>query len=163
MIFGWRMKEVLIKRFADTPMGVFGRFIVDSYQCYALEPQWLNNQPNVSCIPAGRYRLKLGVHHRGTDDPTDDYPAYEVEGVAGRSLIKIHRANTMDELAGCIAPGVELGWIPPNPSRNQPGRWAVLDSASAYRKFMHAMAHVTVAGLTIIWDIPGEGKGSNDT
>jgi len=157
MILPWqrrRMKEVLLRRFCNSPMGVFGRLIVDSFQCYTIERPWVNNESNVSCIPAGRYRLTLGTHRRGTADPTDDYPAYEVTGVVGRSLIKIHRANTMDDLQGCIAPGEQLGWIPPDPSRGRPGRWAVLDSASAYRKFMQAMGSITTAGLTIIWDVP---------
>ncbi len=161
MMFGWRprMKEVLLRRFADTPMGVFGRLIVDSFACYTVERPWVNNERNVSCIPAGRYQLALGTHYRGTDDPTDDYPAYEVIGVSGRSFIKLHRGNTMDDLAGCIAPGTELGWISPDPSRNRPGRWAVLDSSAAYRRFMQTMGNASRAGFTIIWDIPGGGEG----
>jgi len=73
-------------------------FINGSLLCYTIELPWRDNQPQVSCIPEGRYELikryspRLGHH-------------LQVEHVAGRDLILIHPANdALKELKGCIAP-----------------------------------------------------------
>ncbi|MBS1563044.1 MAG: hypothetical protein JST39_01590 [Bacteroidetes bacterium] len=65
---------------------------------YTIELPWKNNQPQVSCIPEGRYALqkryspRLGV-------------VLEVMDVPGRADILIHAANhALHELKGCIAP-----------------------------------------------------------
>jgi len=66
--------------------------------CFAIELPWLNNKPQVSCIPEGRYELvkwyspKFGNH-------------LHVLNVPGRDLIMVHPANdAIKELKGCIAP-----------------------------------------------------------
>ena len=70
--------------------------------CHTIELPWLLNRRNVSCIPAGRYRLlsrytrKHGLHLCVADVP-------------GRSGILLHPANDAKrELLGCIAPVLEL-------------------------------------------------------
>ncbi len=66
--------------------------------CYTIELPWLNNKPQVSCIPEGRYELVKRYsakykHH------------LHVLNVKGRSYILIHPANdAKKELKGCIAP-----------------------------------------------------------
>lgn len=69
-----------------------------SLLCYTIELPWRNNQPQISCIPEGRYELikryslRLGHH-------------LQIEQVPGRDLILIHSANdALKELKGCIAP-----------------------------------------------------------
>jgi hypothetical protein len=52
-------RELIIERFCDCEqMGVFGRFLRDGLQiAYSVEQTWRDNQPFVSCIPAGRYEV----------------------------------------------------------------------------------------------------------
>ena len=66
--------------------------------CYTIELPWLDNKPQVSCIPEGRYELKKRYsQNHGWH--------LQVMKVKNRDLILIHAANdAMKELKGCIAP-----------------------------------------------------------
>lgn len=107
------MKQGLIlerQRFTDKSIG--GSFYADGeFICYSLERPWADNKPFVSCIPKGVYTLEpheykgkintfalvneeLGVTHWQENHST-------------RYAILIHPANRPEELAGCIAPGLE--------------------------------------------------------
>lgn len=114
-----------LERWADTPYGTFGTLTLpDDWTCYTLELPWRDNQPGISCIPAGLYALRVGMYYKG------GYPALELLDVPGRSQIKVHRANVQSDLEGCIAPGRELGVLR--------GDWAVLNSGSALDHIMAA-------------------------
>jgi len=119
------MKEVLLERFAHTPMGVFGNLSVDGFECYTVERPWLDNKPRESCIPEGVYRLELGMYNRG------GYPAYEIMNVPDRSLIKMHIANNMNDVIGCVGFGDSLGYYE--------NLWSVMNSGKTMAKFMDAM------------------------
>lgn len=117
--------KIILERFAYSPYGVFGKIIFPEFECFTVERPWLDNKPRESCIPEGRYRLKLGMYNRG------GYPAYEVMDVPNRSLIKIHIGNTIDDIVGCIAPGKSLGYLE--------RKWGVTSSKKAFKEFMGAM------------------------
>ena len=119
------MKQAVLERFAHTPMGVFGELTIDGVTCYTVERPWLDNKPNESCIPEGVYSLELGMYNNG------GYPAYEIMNVPDRSLIKMHIANNMNDVVGCVGFGSKL-WYYEN-------LWAVSDSGGAMNKFMAAM------------------------
>ena len=124
----WTLPVITLERFAYTPVGTFGRFTLPEFQCYSVERPWRNNAPRESCIPEGQYKLIKGRFHRG------NYDCYELQSVPGRSLIKIHRGNTMEDVVGCIALGSHLGFIH--------GLWAVTSSVKTYNDFMRtAEAH----------------------
>ncbi|NIM47718.1 MAG: hypothetical protein GTO22_00380 [Gemmatimonadales bacterium] len=142
------MKQVFLRRFAYTPQGTFGRLEVDGFTCFTVERPWMGNERNISCIPTGYYRLELGTHRRNTPDPSDDYPCYEVKGVLDRSLIKIHIANTIEDVKGCIGLGCDLGY------NTRVRRWAVLCSRRTHEQFMEAMAGVPSAMLSITDEFP---------
>jgi hypothetical protein len=127
--------DVILERFAYSPHGTFGRLRVGEFTCYTVERPWQNNEPRESCIPEGKYPMMLGRYNRG------GYPAYEVLGVPGRSLIKIHIGNTIDDVVGCIAPGTRLGYLR--------GKWAVTSSRAAFARFMDAMASRQRAPLVV--------------
>jgi len=150
-LFGGPTVNVLLERFAYTPDGTFGRLHVNGYACFTVERPWLNNERNISCIPTGRYGLRLGMHRRNTPDTSDDYPAYELEGVPGRSLIKIHIGNTLLDLKGCIAPGTSLGYVA--------GHWGVTSSQAAYAQFMARMEDAPSGWLTIVDKYPYDWAG----
>ncbi|MAO23839.1 MAG: hypothetical protein Unbinned3818contig1000_29 [Prokaryotic dsDNA virus sp.] len=119
------MKKVILERFAYSPMGAFGVLTVDDFKCYTVERPWLDNKARESCIPEGSYRMQLGMYNRG------GYPAYEIMDVPDRSLIKMHIANNIDDILGCIGFGLELGCVDK--------KWAVTNSKRAMNDFMAAM------------------------
>jgi hypothetical protein len=134
---------MILRRFAYPPWATFGRLIVGSFACYAVERLWLDNLKNVSWIPLGRYPMTLGRYNRG------DYPAYQLHDVPDRSEIKIHKANRAVELAGCIAPGFKLGTIS--------GGWAVLDSDLTHNRLMETRGGAKRAEIRVLFDM-GAGR-----
>lgn len=140
--------KVYLERFAYTPEGVFGRLVIPEFICYTVERPWLDNKPQVSCIPEGIYSLKLSRYERG------GYPAYEVTNVPNRTMIKIHIGNTMDDVIGCIALGKTLGFTQ--------RKWAVLNSGKAFQEFMAAMAETPESVLEIGHYRPGSMGIAND-
>jgi hypothetical protein len=64
---------------------------------YTLELPWLENKTAVSCIPVGSYRVDL------TPSRKFGRKMLEVLKVPGRVGIRVHAANTIAELRGCIA------------------------------------------------------------
>lgn len=81
------------------PQGTNGSlYCNDVFLCHTIELPWLDNKPQQSCIPEGRYVLqpRWSVRHRYH---------LQVLQVPGRSLILLHPANdAAKELQGCIAP-----------------------------------------------------------
>lgn len=66
--------------------------------CKTVELPWQNNQPRVSCIPEGQYRLRRRLSPRFKEH-------FEVMEVKDRKYILFHAANDAGkELRGCIAP-----------------------------------------------------------
>ncbi len=116
-------------------MGVFGQLIVDDWRCYTIERPDHGNQRYVSCIPEGVYELVLGRFNRG------GYDAWELRNVPGRNLIKIHIANIMHHVSGCVGLGSGLGFID--------GFWAVTDSRHTFQEFMRKMAPDRQARISI--------------
>ena len=136
-----------LKRFCYAPgQGTFGLLNIDgkAFSAYTVEQDWENNEPYVSCIPEGMYRLRYGRYNLG------GYNTYEFVEVPGRTLIKFHRGNTMDDLKGCIAVGKELGVVH--------DRWAVKNSTGAFAEFMEAMGGVPEAVIYIRSVFGQEGR-----
>ena len=89
------------------PCGTNGRLYLDGvFQCYTIELPWLNNKPQVSCIPEGEYTVEKRYNaHNGRH--------FMIRHVPGRELILIHAANNaLQELKGCIAPVTSLLNLP---------------------------------------------------
>jgi len=72
--------------------------------CFTVERPWLNNAPNISCIPAASYPVKWVV--TGTSGNRNGR-GLGVENVPDRTLIRIHVANVADEVQGCIGVGLQ--------------------------------------------------------
>lgn len=84
---------------------------------YSLERPWIpdapGGTPNLSCVPAGTYKLIAHTRPDGDDVLALVNPGLGVYYLAkdrphrvGRYLILIHPANLVNEIAGCIAPGM---------------------------------------------------------
>ena len=88
----------------------FGRLdlydgILKVFTCRTLEQAWRGNARNISCIPAGTYPVVLEY------SPHFDAELNELKLVPGRSEVKIHVANYVKQLEGCIAVGLSIGDI----------------------------------------------------
>ncbi len=125
---------ITLERFAYSPHGTFGRLIVpNKFQCFTVERPWLDNRTAESCIPEGRYPLRLRTSPIVERTSKGEFlQGWEVVDVPGRTLIMLHAGNTMADLQGCIAPGDSLGWVE--------GRWAVMRSRETFKLLMHALA-----------------------
>ncbi len=128
-----RGKLIRIERSKD---GVFGVLTLNGQLvCWTLERPWLNNAPNVSCIPPDIY-----VCNR-IDSPKFK-ETFEVFNVPGRSHILFHIGNTIDDSLGCILPGSEIGEVK--------GKRGVLESGKAFFALMTALEGVDMFPLQII-------------
>jgi hypothetical protein len=95
--------NVVIKRLQYLPNETLGVGTVFSgtdvkYMFKTLELPWLDNKPQVSCIPAGKYKVIQRTSEKHG-------PHWLVLNVPGRELILIHSANYIVQLRGCIAVG----------------------------------------------------------
>lgn len=129
--------KIQLERFAYSPFGTFGILSLPEFQCYTVERPWLDNQENVSCIPEGEYKMVPTRFERG------GYDTYQIAPVEGRTDIKVHIANTMNDVLGCLGLGLDLGWLR--------GKWAVLNSRVAFVQFMKAMDNAAFAEITILF------------
>lgn len=100
------MKQIVLTTLFQTKDCTGGILILPSGKILAtLERPWLNNLPKVSCIPDGVYKCSY------TESPRFKRKLYEVHSVPSRSGIRIHPANYVQELEGCIALGENFNAI----------------------------------------------------
>lgn len=114
-----------------------------SVVCCVVELPDCNNTPNKSCVVEGTYALL--PHHSPKFGE-----CYALEsrtlgvtrlGPSLRTHVLIHKANAPSDLAGCLAPGVDFGFVK--------GEWGVVDSKTAFDLLM-AELDKQPAQLTII-------------
>lgn len=140
------MREFIIERFCDSEqMGVFGRLLINGVQvAYTVEQTWRENQPFISCIPAGRYQVESYESPKygqtwALKNLNLDVGVYK--GDALRYACLIHAANMASELKGCVAFGLDLGMI---------GReWAAIKSKDITRSIISQIKPDDQ--ITIIW------------
>jgi hypothetical protein len=99
--------------------------------CKTLERPYINNQNSISAIPKGIYDCFWTISTRFKRK------MYLVDGVPGRSGIRIHPANYVAQLEGCIALGNVAKDI------NGDGNMDVLhsgDTCAAFEKLMDGKA-----------------------
>jgi len=117
--------HLVLTRFAHTKeAGVFGTLTATGHPEFALctiERPWLQNRQNLSCIPLGMYKATKG-NFRGK------YSNLELQDVPNRFAIEVHRANTCQDVEGCIGVGLYLGMIQE--------QWAVVQSIAAMDRLM---------------------------
>jgi hypothetical protein len=155
--------NALLRRFADSPFGVFGFLDLLSDADERLErfttceDDWWNNAPDTSCIPAGRYRCVRSPFHGGQEQ------TFEVTDVPGRSRILFHGGNTEEHTKGCILLGLDFGaFSMPDEdllSRTVRTKWGITGSATAFRRFLDRLVGIEEFGLEVIWAEPGGWRG----
>lgn len=120
---------ITLERFAYTPVGTFGKLTINNWHCFTVERPWLDNKPFVSCVPEGQYILQKTItpKHGNTFVLISSLlGVYEHKQESGRYAILIHSGNTMDDVEGCIAPGIFLGYVN--------NKWAVLSSKDTMKQ-----------------------------
>lgn len=95
------MIEIELKRFAYHPEGTLGVIDFAGETFYSIERPWLDNAPNVSCIPVGNYDM-------GWRDSPRFGETWHVQEVQDRTYILIHAANFPKDVQGCIGLGTGL-------------------------------------------------------
>ena len=134
------LRLVRVTEYNNATLGVL--CIDDSPEVLTLEDAWRDNETKISCIPVGRYRIKL---HRSPRFGV----TYKIIDVPERSDILFHPGNTNKDTHGCILLGLQYGRLDANS--------AVLASKSAFQKFMQLMGDVPEAELLVI-DAYGGGR-----
>lgn len=89
-------------RFAMLEDRTIGRLTCGEEHFWTVEKPWKDNEPFVSCIPAGTYDMAT------RDSPRFGAGTWEILDVPGRSHILIHVGNTADDVVGCISIGTSL-------------------------------------------------------
>jgi hypothetical protein len=94
------MIDVFMERYYRGGDCTLGRLWAEGELINTLELPWLENEPNISCIPEGTYEVEM------TYSPKFKKNLWLIKDVPNRSGIRIHTANYVSQLRGCIAPGL---------------------------------------------------------
>ncbi len=104
------MTEHRLERLHVANAGTFGQLKTAGGRVFhSMERLWANNEPRVSCVPAGRYQLvpweskKFPRARALVGNGVALVPGMGVK----RSAILIHAANRPIQLMGCIALGLD--------------------------------------------------------
>ena len=81
-----------------------GRLSYGEFKCFTLELPDLDNQQDISCIPAGRYRVtKYESPSKGS--------VLLLHNVVNRTYIEIHAGNFTRQILGCILVGRAIKYL----------------------------------------------------
>ena len=95
-----KVVNLLIIRDTFTEKSTIGRLFINGESfCDTLENPWIDNQRSISCIPKGRYKVRLRL---ARESATRDYLHLLVQDVPNRDYILFHRGNTAKDTSGCI-------------------------------------------------------------
>jgi hypothetical protein len=115
------MKRLTLKRIATGDKGTFGVLIFNGIPfAVTLEPEWADNQKNISCIPAGEY---LCEEH---NSPHFGF-TYQITNVPDRTHILFHKGNFTHNTKGCVLVGEQF--------QND----CIMASQAGYRELMFQM------------------------
>ena len=134
------MRRLTLLRVASDIHGTFGVLMDDDQMkipfAVTLERPWLDNQPSVSCIPAGQYACQRVQSPKFGD-------TFEVQNVPNRTAILFHKGNITDDTHGCILVGEQF-----EPVNGVPG---VLASAHGFDEFLRRLAGEPSFWLLVKW------------
>ena len=95
--------NLLIIRDTFSEKSTLGRLFINGESfCDTLELPYINNERSISCIPAGRYKVRLRT---ARESETRDYLHLLVQDVPDRDWILFHRGNTTKDTRGCVLVG----------------------------------------------------------
>lgn len=132
--------KITIARFSPLYQPQMGVLSIDGTPSFlTLEPPYIDNKRNISCIPVGTYtcvkRFKRKVSAKLFLEET-----FEVLNVKDRSGILFHPGNTVKDTKGCILLGMSFSST----------EYMILSSTKAYESFMYKLENVDEFELRII-------------
>lgn len=127
------LRLVRVSEVAGVSLGVL--CIKGMPEFVTLEEAWRNNERQVSCIPAGKYKVRRVLSPKFG-------ATFEVCDVPERSHILFHAGNTHKDTLGCILLGTTWGKVNGDP--------AVLQSKAAFNRFMLLMNPVSETDLVVV-------------
>lgn len=110
--------QLVLERYCYSETETEGHlWLNDSEYVYTLERPWIDDVPGgmpfESCVPDGEYSLRHHVRPNGdrvfalwNPDLHVYYTKQERGDNEGRYLILLHSANWIEQIVGCIAPGL---------------------------------------------------------
>jgi len=124
-------KTIILNRYKSSDKQTLGQLILMQcnellFNCYTLELPWLENQFQISCIPAGLYNVKKRYSVKYKNH-------FHVQDVPERSFILIHAGNYYTQTKGCILVGSSLTDI------NGDGYKDVINSKSTIKKLLEIL------------------------
>ena len=127
------MRLVRLTKGPDIP--TYGVLINEGYPfALTLERAWLENMPNVSCIPAGRYKAIRHLSPKFGE-------TFWLQDVPGRAEILFHKGNVDDHSQGCILIGESFSYVL--------GENGIGSSAAGFKEFMEILEGRNEFQLTI--------------
>lgn len=156
--------SLILERFCNhDKMGCFGELkLDDNLLCYTVERPWIPEvdgekypagQPFNSCIPTGLYELKE-TEHNGKDSLVLINPmlsVFEHDEGYGRYACKVHTANFMSDVEGCIGFGKTLAWAK---DRYDIDRWMVTHSGDTTLNIIALLKMRNIDRIKIQWRQP---------
>lgn len=132
------MNTYILRRIRQTESGTYGELCTEGgwRVCLTLEEPWRANQRNVSCIPAGTYRMYKRL------SPSRGMFVWELLDVPGRSNVQIHVGNTLADTEGCILVGFQ--------HNDEPAEPYIADSKRAFRAWMGVTEPENEAMLEVV-------------
>jgi len=101
--------NILLKRFISTDLGTFGILTFDNKSYFTVEKPWVNNTPEISCIPTGDYTLAPHESHKYGNVlcmvNDDMHITHFKNAESKRFACLIHTANYEKDVIGCIGLG----------------------------------------------------------
>ena len=95
--------NLLLLRDTFTDESTIGELFINGERfCDTLELPYRDNQKSISCIPTGKYKVRLRLPR---ESATRHYIHLLVKDVKDRSHILFHRGNTAKDSRGCILVG----------------------------------------------------------
>lgn len=99
------MLILLLRRIEQSEEGTFGEIFEANGNIVAYTCERPNNgNQKMGCIPIGEYEV------RQFDSPSKGR-VFLLENVPNRSMIEIHKGNTIDDTEGCILVGYAFGQV----------------------------------------------------
>jgi hypothetical protein len=139
---GKLIREVYHDRYILGHLDLFDGFL-KVFSCKTLERPWKDNARDVSCVPAGEYPVVREY------SPHFDQDLNELKLVPGRNECKIHVANYVMQLEGCIGVGLSIGDI------NHDGLPDMVSSRKALDRLQAAL------GDAMQWQLEIIGNGTD--
>jgi len=123
-----KLKTIILERFCYHPEGTLGVLKLDGETFYSIERPWLDNKPNVSCVPEGTYQV-------GWRKSPKFGETWHIQNVPNRSYILIHAANYPTDVHGCIGLGTILmkNCIAVGRSKNAVGKFEALTKGTQWQ------------------------------